>query len=145
MLKDLNGINPIFYLFATIAVWDGITTLFGTVLLLGAPTVGLWVGGVLASLLVGALIFMTFEIWSHSMFPGNAVLRGIIRGMWSLAVIYDIATCFYGNAKLMDVTLSNPSGIFVLFTMTVLLAFSSFMAAFLFDKHKNGGTVKEEW
>lgn len=138
MLRNLNGINPIFYLFAIIAVWDAVTTLFGTVIPLGVPTVGSLVAGLLVSLSVASLIFMTFEIWSDSTLRENGFLRRGVRSIWFLAVVYDLVTSFYGNATLMEVKFSEPTGIFVLSGMTVLLAFSSFMAAFLYDKHRRG-------
>ena len=144
--EKLKGIAPHFYVFAAIACWDALTTIIGTVKALGGVSIGSMMLGLMTSVMVVILIFMTFEVWSDTIrvFRGNKTVQRLMQGMWAIAVVYDVYTCMVGNAALMSVDFGSASGVVVLFLGTILLVGSSFVAAYIYDAHTRSIPQKED-
>lgn len=147
MPDDMKGLPPHFYLVGAIACWDAFTTIIGTIKALGGVSFGSMLVGLMSSVIVIILIFMTFQIWSDTsrMFRDNKIVQSAMRGMWILAVLYDIYTSVIGNAALMSVDFGSINGILVLLMATLLVTGSSFVAAYILDSHRKSKPKKDDY
>jgi hypothetical protein len=144
---DIRDLPSHFYLVAIIACWDAFTTIIGTIKALGGVSFGSMFLGVMSSVIVVIVIFMTFEIWSDTsrVFRDNKLIQSAMRGMWGLAVVYDVYTSVVGNATLMSVDFGSMNGVLVLVMATLLVTGSSFVAAYIMDEHRNSKPRKSDY
>ncbi len=121
-------------LFAMVALWDAITTVIGTIAALGGAAVITAVFGFLTGLAVLAILFFTFDIWSkqHPVLRDFPIIEYVLKGLWSLAIVYNASTAFYGNAVALGVPLNSPGQWFVLAGSTIIVSGSTLVASFLF-------------
>lgn len=86
-----------------VTIWDTVTTIYGTKLILGDGSVQ-FVIAILFSLFLAAYLFRSVPIVknpSEDLFPTGA------KVLWFLAVLYDLFTAFKGN---FDLVLGNVGG-----------------------------------
>jgi hypothetical protein len=137
----LKGIHPGFWICGSIAVWDIVTTIIGTVATIGPASAVSIMAGIIVSAFVATMLFMTFKIFDDAFARGIPVLGPLLRGVWWVALGYDIYTSFFGNAALMGVGISitNVGALLVIAAMTVLVVGASLVTAYLYHEHTRIG------
>lgn len=142
--RILNRLKRLLPLFLMVAMWDGFTTIFGTVSLLGGASLGTVLIGVIVSALMLVLFYLTFDVWDDKSIDSEEV-RMIFRALWIAAAVYDLFTSFYGNrALIFDSTGSAGTGgsLFVLILSTFIVSGSTLIAAWILndDEYGNEGS-----
>jgi len=91
-------------LLGVVAIWDTVTTVYGTYKIFGEGTIQLVVSIGFALLLGGYLIW-TIPIIKN---PSEELIPVGAKVLWFLAICYDLFTSFTGN---MELILGNSTGV----------------------------------
>lgn len=133
-------------LFAVVATWDAVTTVIGTIAILGGTTILRLLFGFLVGLAIAGILFFTFDIWSkhHPVLSEYPIMDIGLKTFWSLSFIYNVSTAFYGNAVALDVGLQNAGEILVLLSATFIVSSSTIVTAFLLYWQRRYGSQEEQ-
>ena len=80
---------------AIVSAYDVLTTIFGTISILG-PTVGSTMASILLGGIIGGLMYYSYEI--HNSDKSDLMVAGL-NVLWFIAVAYDLYTSFMGNNR----------------------------------------------
>jgi len=86
-----------------VTIWDTITTIYGTTVILGTGTIQVMIAILFALLLTGYLL-QTIPITKN---PKEDFVTSGAKILWFIAFLYDLFTSFTGN---MDFVLGNATG-----------------------------------
>jgi hypothetical protein len=86
-----------------VAIWDTVTTIYGTKVILGGGDIQ-FVISVLFALLLAAYLFRSVPIIKN---PSEDLFHVGAKVLWVLALVYDLFTSFKGN---FDLVLGNVGG-----------------------------------
>jgi hypothetical protein len=111
------------------ALWDGFTTIYGTLQILGTD-----VAPVIASLLCGALILSLLLNTKRIMSWESDFSGGLLRLFWFIAVAYDLYTSWMGNQTFLVKTTINDHKLAVLAGVTLLISGSPIVLSLLWEK-----------
>ncbi|MFN0139625.1 MAG: hypothetical protein ACKVQW_06020 [Pyrinomonadaceae bacterium] len=111
------------------SLWDGFTTIYGTLNILGSGGVA-----IVASLLFGALILSfllnTQKVWKwESDFAG-----GLLKLFWFVAIAYDLYTAWDGNQAFIVGETKNEKQLIVLAGLTIMISGSPVILSILWEK-----------
>jgi hypothetical protein len=81
-------------LFGVGAFWDGLTTMFGVVAMLGANDFRAYLFGIVTGLVILGFGFGTKTIFSEASFP-----YPIFQVLWIIGILFDMYTSFVGTAS----------------------------------------------
>jgi hypothetical protein len=79
-----------------VAIWDTVTTVYGTSTILGPGSIQT-IMSVLFGLLIGIFLFRTIPIIKN---PSQELIPTGAKILWFLAVLYDLYTAYMGNFDL---------------------------------------------
>lgn len=91
-------------LLGVVAIWDTVTTVYGTYKIFGDGTIQLVVS-IGFALLLGGYLLWTIPIIKN---PSEELIPVGAKVLWFLAICYDVFTSFTGN---MDLILGNSTGV----------------------------------
>lgn len=120
---------PIFIL---VAFWDAFTTVFGTISILGEANIGTIITGVVVSIIMLVVFFLTFAIWGDAI--ENEFMMYFLRALWIVAFVYDIYTSFYGNSAFIAGGTLDGSEIAVVTMATFIVSGSTIVASWLLSE-----------
>jgi hypothetical protein len=111
------------------SVWDGFTTVYGTLDILGA-------GGIpiIASLLFGALI-LSFLLNTRRIIGWEKDFAGgFLRLFWFIAISYDLFTAWTGNQTFIIGEAHDPKTLVVLAGLTIMVSGSPVVLSLVWEK-----------
>lgn len=101
-----------------VAVWDTVTTVYGTSTILGKGDVQI-VLSVLFGLLISSFLLRTIPIIKN---PSDDLIPTGAKVLWFLAVLYDLFTAFMGNFDLvLSQTASGVQKIIIAIGITIFI------------------------
>jgi len=112
-------------------LWDGFTTLYGTLAILGADTAQMFISVVMAVVIMG-LLFSTRSIMKTD---PVSLLGVLLRLLWLTAVSYDLYTSYIGNEEFIIQGIANDQQAVVLLGITILVSGSPIMFSLLQDRY----------
>lgn len=113
------------------ALWDGLTTIYGTVQVLGDGSFQL-VASVLFSALIMGFVLNTTRIMRWSKSQG---FLGMLTGFfWFIALCYDFYTSWLGNADLLVGKSGRPAEIIILIGLTLLVIASPILLSMMWER-----------
>ena len=98
-----------------VTIWDGFTTVSGTLETLGNSTFGI-ILSVLCAIFVSGILVYTVPIISN---PKDDILTLGSKGLWIVCLVYDSYTAFIGNTAFTSTGVEGK-GLFVLILMTII-------------------------
>lgn len=119
-------------IFMIVAFWDAFTTVFGTISILGEANAGAIITGVIVSIIMLVLFFLTFAIWGDGI--ENEFMMYFLRALWIVAFVYDIYTSFYGNSAFIAGETLDGSEIAVVTMATFIVSGSTIVASWLLSE-----------
>lgn len=111
------------------SLWDGFTTIYGTLEILGTGAVA-----VIASLLFGALI-LSFLLNTQKVFSWESDFAGgLLRLFWFIAIAYDLYTAWTGNQAFIVGNTNEQRQMIVLTGLTLMISGAPVILSIMWEK-----------
>lgn len=125
--------NALAYGLGFVTLWDTVTTIYGTTVILGRGIIQVSIS-ILFGLLITGFLLRTIPIIKN---PKEDLISVGSKGLWFLAILYDLFTAYTGN---FDLILGNAGGtqkIIVAIGLTVFICSAPIgLSKLVFDPEK---------
>ncbi|MGA9996792.1 MAG: hypothetical protein WBP93_15340 [Pyrinomonadaceae bacterium] len=111
------------------SIWDGFTTIYGTLQILGTE----WVS-IIAALLFGALILSFLLNTRRIMSWESDFTGGFLKLFWVISISYDLFTAWTGNQTFIIGETTEPKKIILLAGLTLMISGSPVVLSLLWEK-----------
>jgi len=129
--NDFSGLNILTLIFGISSLWDGFTTVFGTISIFNNDGLPQIVASLLLAAIILGLLYNSSNIYNYD----DDIIGVSLKLLWILAFLYDLTTSYMGNSSFL-ITNVNPSQIqkFVLLGLTFFVSSSPILLSLMISK-----------